>query len=73
MQDPVRDNTGGDRPRAFPVSADEFFDRGMLLRDFFAAHALTGLLLSCESGDFAQRAYALADAMLGERLKKPAI
>lgn len=58
-------------PRAFPISADEFFDRGMLLRDYFAAAALTGLIASDSSGDYALRAYAIADDMLAVRQKKP--
>jgi hypothetical protein len=71
MRPPTIDTSSGKQPRAFPISADDFYDRGMLLRDFLAAAALTGLLLSCESGDYAARAYALADAMLKQR-KKPA-
>lgn len=62
-------DTGASGPRAFPISTDEFFDRGMQLRDFFAAAALTGLLASAESGDFARRAYTLADEMIEQRAK----
>jgi len=43
---------------------------GSTMRDLFACHALMGLLASPElCGDFAERSYALADAMLAERRK----
>lgn len=71
MQEPQREASTGKNPRAFPVNTDEFYDRGMLLRDYFAAAALTGLIASSESGDFAERAYAIADDMLAKR-RRPA-
>lgn len=46
-------------------------DRGMTLRDYFAAKALTGLLADSEldhiANRYAELAYALADAMLKAR------
>jgi hypothetical protein len=42
--------------------------RGMSLRDYFAAHALNGILQDSYVPEFvAERAYAIADAMLRER------
>ena len=69
QQQNLNGSADDDGSRAFPISADEFFDRGMFLRDYFAAAALTGLLASAESGDFARRAYAIADDMLAVRKK----
>jgi len=55
-----------------------FFQPGMTLRDYFAAHALTGILATCvydmspgSAGprSVAASAYAFADAMLAEREK----
>lgn len=73
------DKTGGTAfPR--PVSIVEHHDGnemhasqdGMTLWDYFAGHALGGLLQSengvCE--DFAERAYDYADAMISERKKR---
>ncbi len=70
----------GKGPRAFPISADEFFDRGMTLRDYFAAAALTGIiqcayrnednnLILPDQVDAAEHAYLQADAMLAARKK----
>jgi len=46
---------------------------GMSLRDYFAAKALAGMLADSEvkatREDFAERSYALADAMILERAK----
>ena len=44
-------------------------DVGMTLRDYFAAHALSGLVANRESPEayVARTAYAYADAMLKER------
>lgn len=73
--------------RAFPQSiehGDGSYEQhfGMTLRDYFAAHAIQGLLSSprppinekgdvdCEDGNFARAAYQLADAMLAERSKQ---
>jgi hypothetical protein len=54
--------------------SDAFF-KGMTLRDYFAAKAMHSLM-SDENGfgtdeDVAMSAYAIADAMLKEREKKP--
>ena len=70
---------------AFPHVADEEHDSGyhatdvcpgMSIRDFFAAHALTGILSSCDgdqdipvAGRVSMWAYQYADAMLAERNK----
>lgn len=62
--------TGGP---AFPL--DDGVHRGMDLRDYFAAKALTGLCANQDnrayksSTDFATVAYMLADAMLKARSK----
>lgn len=72
-----------DNPYAFPSEATYIKDRGMTLRDYFAAAALTGLLSyvsrdDWEDGKFNKQvaekqyvgtAYELADAMLAERAK----
>ena len=47
---------------------------GMSLRDYFAAHAMTGLAFCLDSGErgtvgVAKIAYELADAMLAVRVK----
>jgi len=46
-------------------------DKGMKLRDYFAAKALQGMLaepsLKATPEEFAQRSYMVADAMLKER------
>lgn len=58
-------NTGGP---AFPSVFDH--DRGMTLRDYFAAQAVQGLLASEVNAPlkvFAIRAYAIADAMMEVR------
>ena len=76
---PLSEQADDRGPRAFPISADEFFDRGMLLRDYFAAAALTGYLAAHADGEtalpkkveIAEYAYRMADAMLVERRKKP--
>lgn len=49
---------------------------GMTLRDYFAAAALTGVMPDSNAGfrmswsDYAEAAYAVADAMLAEREKR---
>lgn len=63
-----------ENPPAFPVSTiDGFTNSGMALRDYFAAHALAGMLAtgSCPDDDalVARDAFSLADAMLAERLR----
>jgi len=82
MADSIRIDYGGP---AFPETyeAEEYFQGGMSLRDWFAGHALVGLLSSRESqlalyrdaskegkdsADYAsEAAYEMADAMLTAR------
>lgn len=61
---------------AFPISTDEFFDRGMTLRDWLAGQALAGILAAqadpnierlVSSETAAKDAYGYADAMLVQR------
>jgi hypothetical protein len=59
---------------AFPSGHDPktgTADKGMKLRDYFAATALQGMIaepsLKATPEEFAQRAYQLADAMLQAR------
>jgi hypothetical protein len=65
--------TGGS---AFPWAVGGILDRGMTLRDYFAAAALTGIMAApVESGwdrnsdakDIAKASYHIADAMLEAR------
>lgn len=81
MQEPQREANTGKNPRAFPLNTDEFFDRGMLLRDYFAAAALTGIARTAAAEIvgkaregihrwWAEQAYELADAMLAARRPK---
>ena len=61
-------------PWAFPVpyEANVNGTEGMTLRDFFAAHALAGMLANSGEGVFeddASAAFGLADAMLAARAK----
>jgi hypothetical protein len=46
-------------------------DKGMSLRDYFAAHAMQGMIaepsLKATPEEFAQKAYQLAEAMLKAR------
>ena len=62
-------DTGGP---AFPAPAgvSHITEQGMSLRDYFAAAAMQGLLASEVNAPlnvFAEKAYALADVMLGAR------
>ena len=67
--------TNEDGLRAFPISAEDFYDRGMLLRDYFAAAAVTGILAihadseadSPNPATVADFAYQVADAMMRRR------
>lgn len=65
----------GDGGSAFPFvqpkDSDGFtvFHTGMSLRDWFAGRALTGLAAIYDVGDAAKHAYAMADAMMAERVK----
>lgn len=61
-------------PQAFPTSSSS--EKGMTLRDYFAATALNGFLASETKtaksqslGESAMIAYKYADAMLAERVK----
>jgi len=58
----------GTNGRAFPSG----MDRGMTLRDYFAAMAMQGIQARVNWGleDVAELAYRQADAMLEERAKK---
>jgi hypothetical protein len=69
-----------DRNPAFPCNSPDGNETysGMELRDYFAGKVIEGLIFSYESGDakdeipvhiVAERAYAMADAMLKERLR----
>ena len=58
--------------QAFPVNdAGQLLDDGMTLRDYFAAKALPAIYLGAPTGtpytEAAQKAYAIADAMMKER------
>lgn len=59
----------GDGGAAFPSVVHSFERRGMMLRDYFAAQAMTGLIRyrSWTNEDLGQRAYEIADAMLKAR------
>lgn len=61
-------NTGGP---AFPIAAGGALEDGMTMRDFFAAHALAGLVVgrSMYPIEWAEAAYEMADAMLAAREK----
>ena len=73
----MSNKTGGPAfPR--PASADPLFDArcqaqtGMTLRDYFAAKAMQGWIVSnveASNKQFAEAAYEMADAMLAERGK----
>lgn len=69
-------NTKDDGGFAFPCENDSnkyynWINKGMTLRDYFAAAALQGLLANEGQNDFESqygiRAYAIADAMLQAR------
>ena len=78
--------TTDDGGPAFPVEIGDFRDyvshpaKGMSLRDYFAAAALTGLMMDakiCPGDDnplqrYAGWAYVAADAMLAKREKRNA-
>ena len=58
-------------PYAFPCERDEP-GKGMTLRDYFAAKAITGAWQTISPGsqsELAKRAYEIADAMLNQREK----
>ena len=62
-----KDNGGS----AFPTTRPFNDDRGMTMRDYFAAKALIGWRESSSTtyAQDAEAAYAMADAMLAERAK----
>jgi len=71
-------DTSKDGGPAFPcewdyIGTSRASANGMSLRDYFAAKALAGMLADSEvkatREDFAERSYALADAMILERNK----
>lgn len=69
----------GDGGAAFPKALDPYgsASTGMSLRDWFAGHALAGVIASegenmTPTGLAAQRAYGYADAMLAARLNHEA-
>lgn len=73
-------NDGGP---AFPIKGNNAVRSswdGMSLRDYFAAHALTGLIAQCDPpakgnlsrDDFAVWSYEMADAMLKEKERNDA-
>lgn len=68
-----------DGGQAFPLPINQYGEMprknmGMTLRDYFAAQALAVFLDNTQlnpwhPGDYAEKAYACADAMLAERSK----
>jgi hypothetical protein len=57
---------------AFPIFLDGGIERGMSLRDYFAAAAMQGLMArfgAYGAGTIAHVAYIVADAMIAERDK----
>ena len=65
-----------DGPPAFPLvrqSAEDVFEEGMTLRDYFAAHALTSFSGGRPSDETCEKmarwAYRIANAMLEERAR----
>lgn len=69
------DNGGPAFPLDLKVGDDHRWGYGMMLRDYFAAAAMQGMLASVEQGDhdefsdFAPAAYRMADLMMAERIK----
>ena len=60
-------DTGGN---AFPTTAVYESEKGMTLRDYFAAKAMQGLMAGDFTGgydDFASHSYQIADAMMAAR------
>ena len=61
-------------PSAFPVNGDwsQIKDKGMTLRDYFAAQAMQGIVSKERShvswvDEYAKNAYKMADAMMKAR------
>jgi hypothetical protein len=73
----MSEHDGGPAYPAWSTKEPFFIQGGMTLRDYFAAAALANMKLphNYETGpcnaSAAERAYALADAMLRERERKP--
>ncbi len=67
-------NDGGS---AFPLSREQegWFEKGMSLRDYFAAQVLPSIVIAdvkrelTSTAQVAEKAYMIADAMLKERAK----
>ena len=59
-------NTGGS---AFPRPGDFYPQRGMTLRDYFAAKAMSAIVTCGDdvADDIASKAYIIADAMIKAR------
>lgn len=57
---------------AFPLKGEKTEYKGMTLRDYFAAHALQGLLSNGHKPNewAAEEAFTLADFMLEQRFKE---
>lgn len=66
----THDKTGGPAFPTYPTHTP-----GMTLRDYFAAHALVGMLsggtILRNHADYGVKAYDLADAMVAAREAKP--
>jgi hypothetical protein len=59
-------------PPAFPLNKQGNYNSGINMRDYFAAHALQGMLAcaaesSCTIDEFTEYAYRYADAMMQAR------
>jgi hypothetical protein len=65
-----------DGGQAFPHAHEDYeFQRGMTLRDYFAAQALNALIITNPNErveHLAEGSYSQADAMLAERARKEA-
>lgn len=83
MQDPeineldamLHANGGRVFPNAIPTQNGTIYAPGMSLRDWFAGQALAGLLadhtLDLGFGEYAEKSYRMANAMLAARAKEP--
>ena len=58
-------------PGTFYEGGDEWVDRGMSLRDYFAGQAIVGLVLHGMNEQVVLRAYAVADLMIKEGATVP--
>jgi hypothetical protein len=69
---PINDGGPAFPVKGMPIDPDTYLNRpGMTLRDYFAAAAMQGMLSDSERegtwSEFAEDAYAVADAMLKAR------